>query len=159
MRVLGSSAMHVKNPRSRRCSQKMERTSVNLTDVPSFQRITMESRLHSSGRFSQEPQLRNFSKKFKKTLKDNAWSFSDRTIFMSMFNDIDLDKKETLAVSIREKSKSMRQDSLTDTGYSWVPEKKASGIKDMQSIVAHGYSVLHQLWRNSRILETRYSKG
>ena len=71
-RVLGSSAMHVKNARFRRCSQKMERTRVNLTDVPSFQRITMESRLHSSGRFSQEAQLRNFSKKFKKTLKDNA---------------------------------------------------------------------------------------
>ena len=47
--------------------------------------------------------------------------------------------------------KCMRQDSLTDTGYSWVQEKKASGIKDMQSIVASGNSVLHQLWRNSRI--------
>ena len=61
---------------------------------------------------------------------------------MSMFNDVDLDKKGTLALSIREKSKCMRQDSLTDTGYSWVPEKKASGIKDMQSIVANGNSVL-----------------
>ena len=38
--------------------------------------------------------------------------------------------------------KCMRQDSLTDTGYSWVPEKKASGIKDRQSIVANGNSVL-----------------
>ena len=47
IRVLGSSATQVKNARFRRCSQKMERTSVNLTDVPSFQRITMESRLHS----------------------------------------------------------------------------------------------------------------
>ena len=37
----------------------------------------------------------------------------------------------------------MRQDSLTDTGYSWVPEKKASGIKDVQSIVANGNFVLH----------------
>ena len=80
-------------------------------------------------------------------------------MFMSMFNDIDLDKIETLALSIQEKSKCMRQDSFTDTGYSWVPEKKASGIKDMQSFVANGNSVLHQLWRNSRILETRYSKG
>ena len=82
-------------------------------------------------------------------------SFSDRIIFMSMFNDIDLDKKgtKTLALSIREKSKCMRQDSLTDTGYSWVPEKKASGIKDMQSIVVNGNSVLRQMWRNSRILE------
>ena len=61
-----SSAMHAKNARSRRCSEKVERTSVNLTDVPSFQRITMESRLHSSGRFSQEPQLRKFAKKFKR---------------------------------------------------------------------------------------------
>ena len=67
-----SSAMHVKNARSRSCSQQMERTRVNLTDVPSFQRITMESRLHSRGRFSQEPQLWNISKKFKKTMKENA---------------------------------------------------------------------------------------
>ena len=59
-------------------------------------------------------------------------SFSDRVIIMSMFNDIDLDKKGTLALSIREKTKCMHQDSLTDAGYSWVPEKKASGIKDRQ---------------------------
>ena len=39
----------------------------------------MESRLTSSGKISQEPQ---------------HWTFScDRNIFMSMFNDIDLDKK------------------------------------------------------------------
>ena len=119
--------MHVQNARSRRCSRKMERTRVNLSDVPSFQRITMESRLHSRGRFSQEPQLRNFSKKFKDLEGQRiiSESFSDRIIFMSMFKDIDLDKIGTLAISIREKSKCMRQDSLTDTGYSWVPEKKA----------------------------------
>ena len=48
--------------------------------------------LHSSGRFSQEPQLRNFSKKIQKHLEGRRIrfeSFSDRVIFMSMFNDID----------------------------------------------------------------------
>ena len=147
--------MHVKNARSRRCSQKMKRTRVNLTDVPSFQRITVESRLHSSERFSQEAQHRNFSKKFKKTFKDNASHLKVPVIESSSCpcstTSIWTRKgTKTLALSIREKSKCVRQDSLTDTGYSWVQEKKASGIKDMQSTVANGNSVLHQLWRNSR---------
>ena len=44
-------------------------------------------------------------------------------------NDIDLDREgtKTVAISIRERSKCMRQDSQTDTEYSWVLEKKASG--------------------------------
>ena len=75
---LGSSAIHAKNARSRRCSQKMERTRVKFTDVPSFQRITTESRLHSSERFSQEPQLRKISKKNQKRLwrtTHQTWKF------------------------------------------------------------------------------------
>ena len=80
-------------------------------------------------------------------------SFSDRIVIMSMFKDIDLDKKGLLHDQFEKNSKCMRQDSLTDTGYSWIPEEKASGIKDLQSIVANGNSVLHQLWRNSRSLE------
>ena len=72
-------------------------------------------------------------------------SFSDRIIFMSMFSTISIWTRKgtrTLALSTREKSKCLRQDSLTDSGYSWAPQKKASGIKDTQSIVANGNSVL-----------------
>ena len=59
----------------------------------------------------------------------------------------------------RGKSKSVPQDSMTDTGHSWDPEKTASGIKDMQSIVAaNGIFVLDKWWKISRIRDTQYSK-
>ena len=97
----------------------------------------MESRLHSSERFSQKPQLRKFSKKFKKTMKDNASDLKVSVIEKSSCpcstTSIWTRKgTRTLAKSIREKSKFMRQDSLTHTGYAWVQQKKASGIKDTQ---------------------------
>ena len=46
-----------------------------------------------------------------------------------------------------------------ETGHSWDPEKKASGIKDMQPImVASGILVLHKWWTISRIQDIQYSK-
>ena len=65
-----------------------------------------------------------------------------------------------LALSHREESKSTPQDSMTDTGHSWDTEKKASGIKDVQSIVeVNGIFVLHKWWKISRTQDTKYSKG
>ena len=89
-------------------------------------------------------------------------NFSDRIIFMSTFNDFELDKKgmKIRALPLREESKSTPQDSMTDTGHSWDPEREASGIKDMQSIVAATrIVVLHKWWKNTRIQDTQYSKG
>ena len=68
--------------------------------------------------FSQVAQLRKFSKKMQKDLKGQRIrheSFSDRIIFMSMFKKSIWTSKgtKTLALSIREKSKCMRQDSFT----------------------------------------------
>ena len=52
------------------------------------------------------------------------------------------------------------QDSMTDTGHSWDPENKVSGVKDMQSIVAaSGIFVLHRWWRITRIQDIQYYKG
>ena len=74
-------------------------------------------------------------------------NFSDRIIFMSMFNDIDLKEKD-----------SMPQILTMDSGHSWDQEKKASGIKDM-IMVASGIFVLHKWWNISRIQDIRYSRG
>ena len=46
------------------------------------------------------------------------------------------------------------------TGHSWDPEKKASGIKDMQPImVASGIFVRHKWWTIMRIQDIRCSNG
>ena len=88
--------------------------------------------------------------KFQKDLEGKCITpknFSDRIISMSMFNDIDLDKKgnEDSCNTTSRNIKMYAQDSLKNTGHSWVLEKKASGIKDMQPIVAaNGISVLHK---------------
>ena len=71
-------------------------------------------------------------------------NFSDRIIFMSMFNNI----MNIFVVSLQGRSKSTPQNSTKDTAHSWDPEKKAS-IKDMQPImVANGIFVLHKWWKN-----------
>ena len=59
---------------------------------------------------------------------------SDRIIFLSMFNDIELKGKITkiLVLLPQGRSKSTPQNSTMDIGHSWDPEKRASGIKDMQ---------------------------
>ena len=89
-------------------------------------------------------------------------NFSDRIIFMSMFNDIVLEKKlneDSCAIASR-KIKEYASIFLMDTGHSWDPEKKASGIKDMQPImVASGIFVLHKWWKISRIQGIQYSWG
>ena len=40
--------------------------------------------------------------------------------------------KKILVLSPQGRSQNMPQNSTVDTGHSWDPEKKASGIKDMQ---------------------------
>ena len=115
----------------------------------------MESRLTSSGECFQEPQHRTFSTKFSKIWKENAshlkisliestsWTCSTTLIWIRKEMGI-------LALPLRGESKNTPQDSMTDTGHSGDPEKKASGVKDMQSIVeANGIFVLYRCWRNA----------
>ena len=84
-------------------------------------------------------------------------NFSDRIIFMSMFNDIVQEKRgneDSCAITSR-KIKEHASNSTKDTGHSWDVEKKASGVKDMQPImVAKGIFVLHRWWKISRIQDT-----
>ena len=77
-------------------------------------------------------------------------NFNDRSIFMSWSTTLIWTRKEInlRAIPLREESKSTPQVSKTDTGHSWDPEKKASGIKDMQSIVAaSGFFVFQNVSR------------
>ena len=66
---------------------------------------------------------------------------------MSMFNDIDLERKyneDSCALTSR-KIKEYASNFKMDTGHSWDPEKKASGTKDMQpTLVASGIFVRHK---------------
>ena len=81
--------------------------------------------------------------------------FSDRIIFMSMFNDIELSMTlnwkgkitKILVLLPQGRSNNMPQNSTMDTGHSWDPEKKASGIKDTQpNMVASGIFVRDRWW-------------
>ena len=64
-----------------------------------------------------------------------------------------------LVLSPQERSKNMNQNLTVDTG-TWDPEKKASGIKDVQPIeVACGIFVRHKWWTFLRIQDIRYSRG
>ena len=49
---------------------------------------------------------------------------------MSMFNDIELERKDANCVSDAEKSQELRdkQDSRKDTGHAWVQGRKRSGM-------------------------------
>ena len=57
--------------------------------------------------------------------------FTDRIIFMSMFNDIDWTRKgsDGICMSNSEKSRNTRRDSRKDTGRFWVLETKRSGME------------------------------
>ena len=88
--------------------------------------------------------------------------FSDRIMFMSMFKDIELEGKdnEDSCALTQGRSKNMPQYLTKDTGHSWDPEKKASGIKDMQPMmVASGIFVRHIWWKILRIQDIWYSRG
>ena len=59
--------------------------------------------------------------------------FSDRIIFVSMFNDINVDKKEMMHLVpwLLWQSKITLPNSWKDSGHSWDPEKKESGCVGM----------------------------
>ena len=102
----------------------------------------MEGRLTSSGRFSQE-QLRWTQGKHV-TIEN----FSGQIIFMSMFNDIVLDRKRNEDSCASTSRKIKEHASKFNDGH-W--------NKDIQSIVmANGIFVLHKWWKISRIQDTQY---
>ena len=86
----------------------------------------MEIRLTSSGKFSQEPKHWIFSTKQADLQGKNIRpdKFSDRIMFMSMFNDIELERK-ILVLLPQGRSKNMPQNSTMDTGHSWGPREES----------------------------------
>ena len=117
-------------------------------------------------KFSQEPKHWIFSTKFKQAYKERTpdpEQFSDRIIFMSTFNGIALERKDNrrfLCSYLKEDKTICLQHSTMDIGHSWGPEKKASGIKDMQpNMVASGIFVRHKWWKTSRIQDIWYSRS
>ena len=78
--------------------------------------------------------------------------FSDRRIFMSMFNDIELEKKNN-----EDSFCSYLKEDQRYIGHSWDLEKKASGIKDMQPNMVAIF-VRHKCCKTLRIQDIRYSR-
>ena len=82
---------------------------------------------------------------------------------MSMFNDIELERKDnedSCALTSRKIKEKSLQSLTMDTGHSLDPEKKASGIKDMQPImVASGIFVRYKWWTILRIQEDPVFQG
>ena len=86
---------------------------------------------------------------------------SDRIMFMSMFNDIELERKDN-EYSCALTSRQIKEYASNCKDGHWAilePEKKASGIKVMQSnMVANEIFVRHKWWKFSRIPEIRCSR-
>ena len=77
----------------------------------------------------------------------------------AMFNDIELERKNNEDSCALTSRKIKEYASKFNDGHSWDPEKKASGIKDMQPImVASGTFVRHKCWTILRIQDIRYSR-
>ena len=71
--------------------------------------------------------------------------FSYRIIFMSMTLNRKRKITKILVILPQRRTKNMPQILTMDTGHSWDPEKKASGIKDMQpNMIASGIFVRHK---------------
>ena len=85
--------------------------------------------------------------------------FSDRKLFMSMFNDIELERKDNEDSCALTSRKIQEYASKFNDGYWAFPEKKASGIKDMQpNMVASGIFVRYKCWKSLRIQDIWYSR-
>ena len=89
-RLLGLCVMLGENARSRRCNQKEEWSSVNFEDVSHFQRIA-----RTGGRADWLRALDLLHEIQADLLGKHVTpeKFSDRIIFLSMFNDIVLEKR------------------------------------------------------------------
>ena len=82
--------------------------------------------------------------------------FSDRIIFMSMFNDIELARKDNEDLCALTSRKIKEYASNFIDGH-WT---KANGIRDLQpNMVASGIFVRHKWWNILRIQDIRYSRG
>ena len=123
----------------------------------------MENRLTSSGEFPRNHsvghsrRIRQICKESTSHLKTSVIEESSCQCSTTLF----WTKEEMkILVQLRQgRSKNMPQILMMDTGHSWDPEKKASGIKDIQPIVvASGIFMLHRRWKISRVKDTRYSR-
>ena len=137
--------------------QKPSHDVVRSPKTTSADRLRVEN-LHRSQSTGHSPQ--NSCRPARKHVTPEK--FSDRIIFMSMFNDIELERKdnEDSCATTPRKIKEHASNSNDGHWHSWEPEKKASGIKDMQPImVASGIFVRHKWWKNLRIQDIRIPGG
>ena len=92
----------------------------------------------------------------------NPEEFSDRIIFMSMFNDIDLEKRgneDTCALTKNNQRICLKNQRWT-LGIFWDSEKKISGTMIMRvSLKVNGTFVLQRCWAISRIRDIHCLKG
>ena len=107
-----------------------------------------ENRLSSTRKISQEPLHWIFSSKIQKDLEGKRITpenFGDRIIFMSMFNDIVLDKKRNVELCTTTSREIKEYNTRFKDGH-WAflgpGGKKLSGVKDIFSFVAFWIFVL-----------------